>query len=96
MSELLFVGQVLPFATAAHAEVLAHGLAAKRRWFDHADDMRFGVAVFFLVDFDVDNVAGSAVGDENDQVVDASNALAFGGNAFYLYALDYGQFFTFA
>ena len=68
--QLLLVGQVLPFASAADAEMLAHWLRAYVALLDEAYYFRLAVAVFLLAYLQVNHVAGHGERHENNHVVD--------------------------
>ena len=75
--QLLFVGQVLPFAAAAHAEMLAHRLNAHVAILHETHHLGFAIAVFFLSYFEVYHVAWHREGYENNHVVDPRQRLSF-------------------
>ena len=68
--QLLLVGQVLPFASAADAEMLAHRLCAYVALIDEAYYFCLAVAVLLLAHLQVNHVAGYGERHENNHVVD--------------------------
>ena len=68
--QLLLVGQILPFASAADSEMLAHWLRAYVALLDEAYYFRLAVAVFLLAYLQVNHVAGHGERHENNHVVD--------------------------
>ena len=78
--QLLLVGQVLPFAAAADAEMLAERSGAHLTLADEAHNAAFGIAVLLLHDLHVDDIAWDAERYEYDQVVVVKQALAFRSN----------------
>ena len=76
-SQLLFVGQVLPFAAAAYAEMLARGLNAHVAILHETHHLGLAIAVFFLSYFEVYHVAWHYEGYENNHVVDPRQRLSF-------------------
>lgn len=50
----------------------------------------------FPFDLQVDHIAGNDVGDENDQIVDFRNGLAFGSHVRNGYFFQQGKFFSFS
>lgn len=63
--ELLLVGQVLPFASAADAEMLALWRGPYGAGCDEAHHATLAVAVFLLHDLHVGNIAGNAKGNKH-------------------------------
>ena len=76
-SQLFFVGQVLPFAAAAHAEMLAHRLNAHVAILHETHHLGLAIAVFLLSYFEVYHVAWHREGYENNHVVDPRQRLSF-------------------
>ena len=81
--DLLSIRQVLPLATAADAEVLAHRLLSHVALFDEANHLRLAILMFFLDYLQVYHIARHAERHEDDLVVYVSDALALG-----CYSLD--------
>ena len=94
--ELVLIGQALPFATAAHAIVLAERHCALTRIFIKFHSLGLGVAVFLATNFQVHNIAGNNVGHKNHKVVHSRQGLALGSNGGYLYLLQKRKLFLFS
>ena len=89
-AQLLPVGQVLPLAAAADAEMLAEGLLAQRRPLHVTHDETFHVAAAFRPDLHVHDVARHGHRHEDHHVLPTPHRLAFGGERRYLEPLDQG------
>lgn len=79
--ELFLIGEALPFAAPAYTIVLANRSNASGRWFYDAGYLGFGIAVFFLFNLKVNNVARHCVRYEDNKVVDFCNGFPFCSNA---------------
>ena len=90
------VGQMLPAAATACAEVRAPRGGAHVARLDDAGDAPFGVRFAFLGDLDVDHVARGAVGNEDNHVVDASEGISLGCHACYRDPFEQGIGFAFS
>lgn len=75
-AELSGVVEVLVLATAAIAVVAAHGGDAIWRGLNDADELGAGEVLFDLDQFDFDGFAWGDEGDEDDEVLVASDAVA--------------------
>ena len=99
-AQLLFVGQVLPFASATNAEMLATGCLANLAVFAESDDFGFGVAMLLVTDLQVDHIAWNAKRHKHHQLAlgrsvvggngDAHERLAFGSHIGDGDILEYG------
>ena len=78
---LLLVRQVLPFATAADAEVLAHRLLTDVAFFDEANHLRLAVLMFLLDYLQIYHITWHTERDEDDLVVYSCDALTLGCNS---------------
>ena len=104
-AQLLFVGQVLPFAAAAHAEMLASRHFAHLAQLVEANGFGLGIAVFFPLDLQIHNVARHAPRHENDQLAlgravvggncQSHQRFSLGGDVGDGYAFKYGKWFLF-
>ena len=94
-SQLFVVGQVLPLATATHAEVLAERLATHLRKFLIANHIALHIAAAFVTDLNINDIARYGHRNENDLVVPASERLTFGGKGCYFEPLDQGILVSF-
>ena len=86
--QLLLVGQVLPLAAAADAEVLAEGYRAYLTIFYKAHHLALGKGVLLATNLYVAHVARHAEGYKYHQVVPVEQALAFGCHSLYCNALQ--------
>ena len=94
--ELMFVGQTLPFATAADTVVLAERHIALLRIFIKLHSLGLGIAVFLAFHLQVHHIAGHNIGHKNNQIVDTSKRLALGRNTGNLNPLKQRQLFLFS
>jgi hypothetical protein len=76
--DLLFVRQVLPFASAADAEVLAHRLLSHLALLDEANHLGFAILMFLLYYLQVDNISWHTERYEDDLFIYACDALTLG------------------
>lgn len=88
--QLFGVGQVLPLAAAAYAEVLAKGFGTQRRAFHILDDVALHVAVPLRADLYIHHIARHGHRHEDHHVLPAPHGLAFGRERRYLQPLDQG------
>ena len=89
VSQLRLIGEVLPFAAAAYAKMLAEGLYPFRTIGMEFDCLAFGVIVLLLGQLDVDHVAWRDKGNEHDHVVYLGDRLTFGGDVRDSYLFQY-------
>ena len=89
-AQLLFVGQILPLATAADPEMFAERLGAQGRFLHIADDEALHEAAALGSNLHVDHVARDGQRHEDHHVVPAPHGLAFGGQRRYFEPLDQG------
>ena len=94
--ELKLIGQMLPAAAAADAEMLAAGLDSDIAGTNHPDNMALGERFFLLVELDVDDVAWHGEGDEDNHVVDSRKGVAFGCDVGNLYIFERWKRFAFS
>ena len=80
--ELHLVGQGLPPAAAADAEMLAERLEPVRRRLDHSGDESLHIVFLLPEHLDVHDVAGDGEIDEDDHSVHVGQSLTFGGDGF--------------
>ena len=80
--ELHFVGQGLPAAAAAHAEMLAERLEPVRGRLHHPGDEALHVVLLFLVDLNVHDVAGHGEIDKHHHPVHMGEGFALGRDGF--------------
>lgn len=92
-AELFGVGEVLPFASSANAEVLAKGFGTQGRFFDVADDRPLHETPAPVAYLHVHHVARDGERYEYDHIVVSAHSLAFGGQGGYFQPLDEGQLF---
>ena len=78
---LLLVRQVLPFATTADAEVLAHRLLTDVAFFDEANHLRLAVLMFLLDYLQIYHITWHTERNEDDLVVYSCDALTLGCNS---------------
>ena len=95
VSQLMFIRQALPFATATHAEVLTHGCHALVREFVNFHRLCFGITMLLALDLEVYDVTRHHIGYKNHEVVHLCNCLAFCGNIGDENILEKGEFFLF-
>ena len=81
--QLFGVRQVLPFASAADAEMRTHRFFAYRAPADETDDRSFTVSAFLPAHLQVYNIPWDDKGNEDDLVINMGNALPFGCHSFY-------------
>ena len=79
--QLCLVGQILPFATAADAKMLASGYRAYITILDEALHLSLGEAVLLARQLHVDDVARHAEGHKDDKVVPVEQRLPLGGTS---------------
>lgn len=91
--QLILVGQMLPAATAAYAEMLASRLYSYVRRLCQLLDPSFGIAFLFTGQLHPGHVAWSSVGYEHHHVVDARYRVALGGHVTYPDSLQHGESF---
>ena len=89
-AQLLPVGQVLPLAAAADAEMLAERLGPQGRFLHIADHEALHEAAAFGADLHVDHVARNGQRNEDHHVVPAAHGLALGREGRYFKPLDEG------
>ncbi len=89
-AQLLPVGQVLPLAAAADAEMLAERLGPQGRFLHIADHEPLHEAAAFGADLHVDHVTRHGQRHEHHHIVPASHSLAFGRERRYFEPLDEG------
>ncbi len=87
-AQLLVVGQVLPLAASADAEVLAEGFGTVRRPLHVAHHGALHVAAALHADLHVHHVARHGHRHEDHHLLPAAHRLAFGGQRGYLKTLD--------
>ena len=80
--KLLLIGQILPFAAAADAEMLAERLRTHLALLDKVDDTSFSIFVFLTVNLDIHNIAGNAEWHEDHTVVVMEKTFAFSSYGF--------------
>ena len=85
--ELLVVGQVLPLAASADAEVLAEGHGTYLALLDETYDLALGKRVLLAAYLYVADVAGHTPGHEHHEVAPVEQALALGGHGLNRHAL---------
>ena len=78
--QLPLVGQALPFAAAADAEVRAEGLGALIAFLVKSHHFGFGVFVFLASHLQIYYVAGHGIGDKYSQAVHVGDGFAFSGH----------------
>ena len=88
-AELFFVGQALPFAAAAHAEVLAEGLGTEFGVFFYGNGLSLCVAVFLALDLKIHHITRHDVRHEDNEVVHLGNGFALGGDVGDEYVGEY-------
>ena len=96
VAQLVLVGEALPLAAAAHAEVLANGLDAAGRIAVETHHFGFGITVFLFPDLQVYHIAGHGVGHEHHEVVHLGNGLAFGSHVGDFDIFKYGKRLSFS
>ena len=89
-AQLLLIGQVLPFAAPAHAEVFAEGLLAQRRAFHIVHDAALHEAAALDADLHVHHIARNRHRDEDHHVVPTPHGLALGRQGRDFKPLDQG------
>ena len=90
-TELLFVGQTLPFATAAHAEVLAEGLGTEFGRLFQGYGLSLCITVLLALYLEIHHIARHDVWHEDNEVVHLGNGLALGGDVCDEYVGEYGK-----
>ena len=91
--ELCLVGQLLPLATAADAEMLAERLYAYITIFLISNDLCLHVRVFFSAYLQVDNVAWYSPWHKHHHVVHSGQRLPLSGKVRNEDVLQHGQWF---
>ena len=91
--QLVLIGQMLPFAAAAQAEVLTHRLHTQLTRLHQTLDMPLGIAMLLAVDLQINHVARSPKRHKHHQVVPAAQALPLGRHTRYLKTLNYRNIF---
>ena len=87
--ELLLVGQVLPLASSADTEMLAHRLFAYFTLLDESYNLRLAVAVLLLAHLQVHYVARHSERNEDHHVVNMRQRFAFSSHRFNGHVLKY-------
>src|SRR5690606_17134797 len=86
--QLLFVGQHLPFATAANTKMRTKRLYPQRRWRYQFGEFSFGPALFRFVYKYMRNISRYGTGHKQCfSVFQMGDAFAFGGIGSYLYVI---------
>ena len=78
-AQLFVVGNLLPLATAAHAEVLAERLGAHLAVFMKTDDFCFHERVLLTANLQVDDIARHSPRYKHHHLVNACHRFSFGG-----------------
>ena len=94
--QLQLVGQHLPFAASADAEMGTEGRDAVGRRLHESHDLALGIAVFLFRNLDIHHISGDGKGHEDHQVLDSHQRLTLGGDSLYGHALQKRQRFTFS
>ena len=88
--QLRFVGQMLPFATAANTEMFAKRNGTFRRIFVEVHCFTFGITVLFTGELDVYYVAGSNKRNKHYFLIYSCNRLTFSGYVCNCYLFQQG------
>ena len=92
-SDLLAVGEHLPLAAAAHAEMRTERSDALRTLAHEAHDATFHIRMLLAQHLHIGHIARNCVGHEEHFVVDARQSLAFGSHIGDFNSLQYLVFF---
>ena len=84
---LLFVGQVLPFATSTHSEMFAEWGRAYITIFSDSHYFALGKGVLLSANLHIANVARHTEGYKHHQVVPVEQALTLGSHGLDFYTL---------
>ena len=95
LAQLLLIGDMLPFAASADAEMPTLRFYAHIRATHHALDMAFGITMLLAVKFYVGDIAGRTVWDKYDDgglifgaKLDLCDRFSFGGESCNLYFME--------
>jgi hypothetical protein len=88
--QLFGIGEMLPAASSAYAEMAAERLGAEGGGLHEPLDVAFRVGVFLAVYLDVGNVSGCAVGYEHHHLAVSGDGVSFRSHGCYLEPFQQG------
>ena len=94
--QLMFIGQALPFATAAYTVMLAEWHIALLRIFIKLHSLSLGIAMLLALHLQINHIAGHHVGHKNNQVIDTCKGFTLGCNTCNFNPLKQRQLFLFS
>ena len=91
--ELCAVGQILPFASTAHSEMLANGHLPHLTIREESHHLAFTITMLLFLQLNVHNIPGYTKGDKHHHIVNTCQGLALGSHVCNGYSLQKRQRF---